>query len=53
MIYEKFGKEFKIKQQNNINNNLEEFSLDNTKIYNKNSLETINLNMGWYISFSS
>ncbi|MBV69456.1 MAG: hypothetical protein CMJ08_06620 [Pelagibacterales bacterium] len=35
MIYEKFGKELKIKIQNNISNNLEEFSLDNTKIYNK------------------
>ena len=35
MIYEKFGKELKIKAENNASNNLEEFSLDNTKIYNK------------------
>ena len=35
MIYEKFGKVFKIKQENDNNNDLAEFSLDNTKIYNK------------------
>ena len=35
MIYEKFGKELKINKQNDLNNDLEEFSLDNTKIYEK------------------
>ena len=35
MIYEKFGKELKIKQQQNISNNIEEFSLNTTKIYKK------------------
>ncbi|MDC3024387.1 NAD(P)-dependent oxidoreductase [Alphaproteobacteria bacterium] len=35
MIYEKFGKAFKVKQENDNNKDLEEFSLDNTKIYNK------------------
>ena len=28
MIYEKFGKELKVKEQDNISNNIEEFSLD-------------------------
>ena len=35
MIYEKFGKVFKVDHQTSINNDLNEFSLDNTKIYNK------------------
>ena len=35
MIYEKFGKVLKINKQNDFNNELEEFSLDNTKIYEK------------------
>ena len=36
MIYEKFGKELKVRKQDNIsNNNIEEFSLDTTKIYKK------------------
>ena len=36
MIYEKFGKELKVTKQDNVsNNNVEEFSLDTTKIYKK------------------
>ena len=35
MIYQKFGKDFKTKEKNNSNANLEEFSLENSKIYSK------------------
>ena len=43
MIYEKFGKELKVSKQNDFNNDIEEFSLDNTKIYEK---------IGWKPSIS-